>query len=245
MGSRMRESDNLRYKIEQRLARVGVIGLGYVGLPLAATIAEAGLQVTGIDIDVDKVAQVNRGHSYISDLPSERLAQLTSNGQLTATADAAIASELDIICICVPTPLNKTRTPDISHIVAAVESVAKHLKPGQLIVLESTTYPGTTEEMVRPILEQDGMQAGQGFFLAFSPERIDPGNDHYHTGNTPKVVGGVTPQCTELATLFYQQFVNKVSSSQAAETVKLLENTFRPSTLLWLMNLLRCAIRWT
>ena len=176
------------------------------------------------------MAQVNRGHSYISDLPSERLAQLTSNGQLTATADAAIASELDIICICVPTPLNKTRTPDINYIVYAVESVAEHLKSGQLIVLESTTYPGTTEEVVRPILEEQGLQVGRDFALAFSPERIDPGNEHYYTGNTPKVVGGVTHQCGELACRFYQQFINKVypvSSSQAAETVKLLENTFR------------------
>ena len=226
----MLQTDSLEYKIEQRLARVGIIGLGHVGLPLVVTIAEAGFQVTGIDIDDDKVAQVNRGHSYISDLSSPQLAQLTTNGHLTATTDAAIISEQDIICICVPTPLSKTRTPDISYIVTAVESVAKYLKPGQLIALESTTYPGTTEEVVRPILEQDSLQAGQDFFLAFSPERIDPGNQHYHIGNTPKVVGGVTPQCTELATLFYQQFINKiypVSTSQAAETVKLLENTFR------------------
>ena len=226
----MQQKDSLEYKIEQRLARVGIIGLGYVGLPLAAAIADVGFQVTGIDIDVDKVAQVNRGCSYISDLPSPQLAQLTVNRHLTATTDAAAISELDIICICVPTPLSKTRTPDISYIVTGVESVAKCLKPGQLIVLESTTYPGTTEEVVRPILERKGLRAGQDFHLAFSPERIDPGNDHYHTGNTPKVVGGVTHKCTELASLFYQQFINKVysvSSSQAAETVKLLENTFR------------------
>ena len=209
---------------------MGIIGLGYVGLPLAVAIADVGFQVTGIDIDVDKVDQVNRGCSYISDLPSPQLAQLTVNRHLTATTDAATISELDIICICVPTPLSKTRTPDISYIVTGVESVAKCLKPGQLIVLESTTYPGTTEEVARPILEREGLQAGQDFYLTFSPERIDPGNDHYHTGNTPKVVGGVTHKCTELASLFYQQFINKVSSvssSQAAETVKLLGNTFR------------------
>ena len=230
MTANMPQTDCLEYKIEQRLARVGIIGLGYVGLPLAAAIADVGFQVTGIDIDVDKVAQVNRGCSYISDLPSLQLAQLTVNRHLTATTDAAAISELDIICICVPTPLSKTRTPDISYIVTGVESVAKCLKPGQLIVLESTTYPGTTEEVARPILEREGLQAGQDFYLTFSPERIDPGNDHYHTGNTPKVVGGVTHKCTELASLFYQQFINKVysvSSSQAAETVKLLENTFR------------------
>ena len=230
MGGSMQQKDSLEYKIEQRLARVGIIGLGYVGLPLAAAIADVGFQVTGIDIDVDKVAQVNRGCSYISDLPSLQLAQLTVNRHLTATTDAAAISELDIICICVPTPLSKTRTPDISYIVTGVESVAKCLKPGQLIVLESTTYPGTTEEVARPILEREGLQAGQDFYLTFSPERIDPGNDHYHTGNIPKVVGGVTHKCTELASLFYQQFINKVysvSSSQAAETVKLLENTFR------------------
>ena len=141
---------------------------------------------------------------YISDLPSPQLAQLTVNRHLTATTDTATISELDIICICVPTPLSKTRTPDISYIVTGVESVAKCLKPGQLIVLESTTYPGTTEEVARPILEREGLQAGQDFYLTFSPERIDPGNDHYHTGNTPKVVGSVTHKCTELASLFYQ-----------------------------------------
>jgi len=226
----MPQTDCLEYKIEQRLARVGIIGLGYVGLSLAAIIVEAGFQVTGIDIDVDKIAQIKQVSSYVSDLSSKQLAQLTVTGHLTVTTDMAVISELDIICICAPTPLRKTRTLDISYIVTAVESMTKALKPNQLIILESCTYPDTTDEVVHPILEQDGLQAGQDFSLAFSPERIDPGNQYYHIGNTPKVVGSVTHTCTKLATLFYQQFISKVypvSSSQAAETVKLLGNTFR------------------
>ena len=229
-NGKMQRSRNLKYKIEEKLTKVGIIGLGYVGLPLSAAIAEAGFQVTGIDIDKDKLAQLNLGHSHIKDLPSSRLSKLTHSRKLTYTSDLSVLPELDVICICVPTPLSKTKTPDISNIVSVAESVAKYLRSEQLIILESTTYPGTTDEVVRPILEQSKLIVGVDVYLAFSPERIDPGNKSYGLKNTPKVVGGITPKCTKLATLFYQQFINsiyQVSSSQSAETVKLLENTFR------------------
>lgn len=222
--------ESLYKRIEDKTAKVGVIGLGYVGLPLVTTIAKAGFQVTGIDISEERVDQVQRGISYISDLPSESLYPLVQRGQIQATTDSNVLSEISIIHICVPTPLGKNRNPDISNVLTAVGAVAKHLYPGQLIILESTTYPGTTEEVVLPQLENTGLEVGKDFFLAFSPERIDPGNTVFSIENTPKIVGGVTELCTKITEYFYSLFINKVhpvSSPKTAETTKLLENTFR------------------
>ena len=220
----------LETKICDRSARVGVIGLGYVGLPLAVEMAQAGFQVTGIDIDRLKVDSINSGMSYILDVPSESLFPLVQNGSLRATQSFAAIENLDTLSICVPTPLRKTKDPDLSYIVAAAEAASNHLKPGHLIVLESTTYPGTTREIVLPILEKSGLTVGHNFFLAYSPERVDPGNRTYATKNIPKIIGGITPRCTELATMLYQLFIEQlvpVSSSEVAETAKLLENSFR------------------
>jgi UDP-N-acetyl-D-glucosamine dehydrogenase len=220
----------LEQKIRNRTARAGVIGLGYVGLPLAVEMAKAGFQVTGIDIDNSKTESVNAGKSYILDVPSELLQPLIRKGRMRATQSQAAVENLDALSICVPTPLGKTKTPDLSYVIAAVEAVHNHLRPEQLIILESTTYPGTTRELALPILEKSGLGVGKDFFLAYSPERLDPGNRSYTTQNIPKVIGGITEHCTELATLFYQQFVETVvpvSSPEVAEMVKLLENTFR------------------
>ena len=221
---------DLGRKIRNRSARLGVIGLGYVGLPLAVEMAQSGFPVTGIDIDGSKVESVNAGKSYVLDVRDESLRPAVLNGSIRATQSFAAVDSLDTISICVPTPLRKTKDPDLSYIIAAVEAVHNHLQPGKLIVLESTTYPGTTREVVLPILEKSGLKAGSDFFLAFSPERVDPGNKSFTTRNIPKVIGGITPRCTELATLLYQQFVDRtvaVSSPESAEMVKLLENTFR------------------
>jgi UDP-N-acetyl-D-glucosamine dehydrogenase len=227
----MREIIMLRKKIENRIARAGVIGLGYVGLPLAVSIARAGFRVTGIDVDPNKVEAINRGISYIEDVDSEELTSLVRLGRIDATTDYAVLAELDTVDICVPTPLGKSKEPDMSYIISAVEQIARYIRANQLIILESTTYPGTTEEIVMPKLEErSGLKVGRDIFLAFSPERIDPGNEIYTLSNTPKIVGGITPKCTEIAKIFYQQFINKVvpvSSTRAAEMVKLLENTFR------------------
>ena len=220
----------LEQKIRDRSAKLGVIGLGYVGLPLATEMAEKGFRVTGIDIDGGKVEAVNAGISYVLDVPNESLFSMVVNGALRATQSFAAVESLDTISICVPTPLRKTKDPDLSYIMAAVEAVHNHLRPGKLIVLESTTYPGTTREVVLPILEKSGLKAGRDFFLAYSPERVDPTDKSFTTSNIPKVIGGITPRCTELATLLYQQFVERtvpVSSPESAEMVKLLENTFR------------------
>src|SRR6185503_16412427 len=186
-------------RLNTRRARVGVVGLGYVGLPLAVELARSGFPTTGIDLDQRKVAAIGRGASYIPDVPSAVVAGLTASGRLTATSDFAAIAELDTVNICVPTPLRKTKDPDMSYIVAAVEAIAAHLRPGMLVVLESTTYPGTTQELVQPLLEQGGLKAGVDFFLAFSPERVDPGNSGFNTRNVPKVVGGTTPVCSALA----------------------------------------------
>jgi UDP-N-acetyl-D-glucosamine dehydrogenase len=223
-------ADALRSKLENRTARAGVIGLGYVGLPLAVELARAGFAVTGIDRDARKVDALNRGESYIQDVPTAEVAAFQKKGRLGATTDNAAIAALDTINICVPTPLRKTKDPDLSYVVSAVEVVAQHLHPGMLIVLESTTYPGTTEEVVQPILEKGGLKAGVDFFLAFSPERVDPGNEKWNTRNVPKVVGGLTPACTGLAKILYGASVDtviEVSSPKVAELVKLLENTFR------------------
>ncbi|HSN76035.1 MAG TPA: nucleotide sugar dehydrogenase, partial [Anaerolineae bacterium] len=259
--------DQLLSKIHNHTATVAVIGLGYVGLPLAVAFAESGLRVVGIDVDPSKVDAIREGRSYISDIPSDRLARVTVNpalainhspihqstinhsppSALTATTDYSLLAQCDVAIICVPTPFNKTRDPDVRFLIAAGESVAQYIHPGMLVVLESTTYPGTTEELLRPMLEAgmgdrlsvigDRTRKGDGsagvgvdFFLAFSPERIDPGRTDWTVENTPKVVGGVTPACLEVATALYQQAVDRVvpvSSPAAAEMTKLLENTFR------------------
>jgi UDP-N-acetyl-D-glucosamine dehydrogenase len=216
--------------ISSRQALVGVVGLGYVGLPLAVEFAGAGMQVLGFDMQSSKVDSVNAGDSYIADVPSERLAPLARSGRLTATADFADLSRCDAICICVPTPLDKNKVPDISYVASTADNIANTLRDGQLIVLESTTYPGTTEEIILPRLEATDRKVGRDFFLAFSPERIDPGRKDYTTQNTPKVVGGVTEKCTELAALLYGCFnseIHQVSSPRVAEMEKLLENIFR------------------
>ena len=220
----------LEQKILSRSARVGIVGLGYVGLPLAVEFARAGFHVTGIDLSADKTRRVSAGESYIGDISSATLAPLVQSGKLDATTDFAAVRELDTINICVPTPLRKTKDPDMSYIVSACEEIVKYLQPGTLVILESTTYPGTTEELLRPMLSKGGLEAGKDFFLCFSPERVDPGNPKFQTANIPKVVGGCTPACTEIGRLFYAQalqHVVPVSSTQVAEMVKLLENTFR------------------
>ncbi len=219
----------LKSRLDAHSARVGVIGLGYVGLPLAVAFAQCGFHVTGFDVSAEKVKSLCDGKSYITDIPSEILAPLVENGSFEATLDFSKLAEMDAVSIAVPTPLRKTRTPDLSYIVDAVNSVVQFLRPGQLIVLESTTYPGTTIEVVQPALEASGLKVGKDFALAFSPERIDPGNAHFGLNNTPKVVGGVTPMCTELCSALYGAItkVVPVSSPTAAEMVKLLENTFR------------------
>ncbi len=223
-------SATLQAKIENRTAHIAVIGLGYVGLPLATAFAEAGFCVTGVEIDQQKVDVIVAGQSYIPDVPEENLAPHVESGRLTATLDYDVLHKTDAIFICVPTPYDAQRAPDLTFIQQASESIRKRLKPGQLIVLQSTTYPGTTEEVVQPILEQDGLVAGVDFYLAFSPERIDPGNEQWTAYNTPKVVGGITPECTQLAVDLLRRMgalVHPVSSPRAAELTKLLENTFR------------------
>jgi UDP-N-acetyl-D-glucosamine dehydrogenase len=223
-------ADTLQHKIEARTARVGIVGLGYVGLPLAVEFAKAGFPVTGIDVQEEKVAQLRRGHSYVQDVPSDILGPLIEDGRFQATTDFSVVRELDTINIAVPTPLRKTKDPDMSFVVSACQEVAKYLGSGKLVILESTTYPGTTDELVLPMLERTGLRVGEDFFLCFSPERIDPGNPKYHTTNIPKVVGGITPACTRMGSLFYSQALEKVvpvSSTSVAEMVKLLENTFR------------------
>jgi UDP-N-acetyl-D-glucosamine dehydrogenase len=223
-------SASLLEKIQARRARTGVVGLGYVGLPLAVELAKAGFHATGIDLDDRKIQAINAGRSYIPDVATADVQQLHEAGRLDATADFSVVRDLDTINICVPTPLRKTKDPDMSYIVSAVESIAQHLHRGMLIVLESTTYPGTTDEVVQPLLEATGLKAGEDFFVAFSPERVDPGNPTFQTHNVPKVVGGYTATCSELAAALYGSAIETivpVSSTRVAEMVKLLENTFR------------------
>jgi len=221
---------NLEENIRSHTASVGIVGLGYVGLPLAVEFAKAGFHVTGIDVDSQKVARVNSGDSYVGDVPSEVLSSLVRNGKLRATSDFGVVRDLDTVNICVPTPLRKTKDPDMSYILSSAEDIARYLHAGMLIILESTTYPGTTDELLLPLFEESGLRAGQDFFLCFSPERVDPGNPRFQTANIPKVVGGATAACTRMGQLFYSQALQKVvgvSSTQVAEMVKLLENTFR------------------
>jgi UDP-N-acetyl-D-glucosamine dehydrogenase len=220
----------LEDKIRNGTAALGTLGLGYVGLPLSVEFAAAGLSVTGFDVSAEKVDALNAGRSYIKDVPSERLEPLVRSGRLRARRDFEALAACDAVIICVPTPLGKTRDPDLSMVVDAARSIARHLRPGQLVVLESTTYPGTTEELILPILAEGGLVAGETFFLAFSPERVDPGNSSYTTRNTPKIIGGMTPACARVAQALYARAVDTVipvSSTRAAEMVKLLENTFR------------------
>ena len=220
----------LKEKILNRKVKVGIIGLGYVGLPLAINFSKGGFKVYGIDIDKDRVSRLNSGTSYILDVPSSDIKAALKDKTLMATTDFSAIKYLDAVIICVPTPLYKTKEPDVSYIVSAVEHIKKYMKKGQIVVLESTTYPGTTEEVMLPILESTGLKEGKDFYLAFSPERIDPSNKKYHTKNTPKIIGGISRQSTEIAKLLYEQVIDtiiSVSSSKVAEMVKLLENTFR------------------
>ncbi len=225
------ESENVLTKFRDKTARVGILGQGYVGLPLAMVFAEAGFSVTGFDLDTEKVKTLNQGQSHILDVDSEKIQQLIKKGRYRAVSDFSLLVEMDAISICVPTPLRKTGDPDLSYIVSAAETLAKYIRPGQVIVLESTTYPGTTRELFLPILEEkSGLQAGKDFYLAFSPERVDPGRTDFTTVNTPKVIGGITPDCLEAAAAWYSQALDTVvpvSSTEVAEMAKLLENTFR------------------
>jgi UDP-N-acetyl-D-glucosamine dehydrogenase len=235
----------LQEKLETRTARVSVIGLGYVGLSLAVELAKAGLTVRGVDLDLERVSLLNRGESYLVDVPADVLKPLVASGRLKGSTTFEEAASSDALIICVPTPLRKSKEPDISFILSAAESLLPHLRPGQLMVLESTTFPGTTEEVLQPKIESSGLVIGRDFFLAFSPERVDPGNKKYTTATIPKVVGGVTPACTKLAASLYRQVTQTVfeaSNPRVAETAKLLENTFR-SVNIALANELAFACR--
>jgi len=221
---------SLKARIENKEAHIGIIGLGYVGLPLAVEFAKAGFSVTGIDIDESKVAGINAGENYIPDIADDTLQTLVSSGNLRATKDVDIIADLDAVTICVPTPLSKVGDPDISYIISAIDVINKSIHKDLLIILESTTYPGTTQEIVFSRLEKSGLTIGKDYYLCFSPERIDPGNKKYTIANTPKVIGGVTAACTQLGALLYEQIVDEVvtvSSPETAEMVKLLENTYR------------------
>ncbi|MGQ9833596.1 MAG: nucleotide sugar dehydrogenase [Candidatus Villigracilaceae bacterium] len=227
----MSVKENLIQQLKEKKARVAVLGLGYVGLPLAVVFGEAGFTVTGIDPDVRKVEALNQKRSYIQDVPTEKVARLVQEGRLKATTDFAALREVEAVSICVPTPLRKTGDPDMSYIISATEELAKYVHKGMVVVLESTTYPGTTREVMLPKLEQSqGLKVGEDFFLAFSPERVDPGREDWTTYNTPKVIGGITQACSDVATVWYAQAIQtvfSVSSAEAAEMTKLLENTFR------------------
>ena len=220
----------LEARIHTKAAKVAVIGLGYVGLPLAVEVARAGFPVLGVEIDAGKAATLNRGDSYIADVPNEEVRRLVEAGRLSATTRYAALEDTDILIICVPTPLTKSKEPDLSYVVAAAKACVPTLRPDRLVVLESTTYPGTTEEVVRPVLEESGLRAGSDFYLAFSPERIDPGNRRFALRDIPKIVGGVTVTCTRLAEAFYGRVVRRVvtvSSPTVAEMAKVYENVFR------------------
>lgn len=222
---------SLKRRIQDKSVTLGVVGLGYVGLPLAVEKAKAGFHVIGFDVQPQKVDMVNQGHNYIGDVVNADLEEVVKSGFLKATSDFASVASCDCVCIAVPTPLDAHQQPDISYVRTSTESILPHLHKDMLVVLESTTYPGTTEELIKPILERSGLVCGQDFFLAFSPERVDPGNAIYKTKNTPKVVGGITPQCTDIAATLYEAVleapVHRVSSPAIAEMEKILENTYR------------------
>ena len=221
----------LKQRILDRTVTLGVVGLGYVGLPLAVEKAKAGFQVVGFDVQKSKVDMVNRGHNYIGDVVTHDLKEIVNSGKFRATEDFSEVASCDCVCIAVPTPLDEHQQPDISYVLSSSKSILPHMHRDMLIVLESTTYPGTTEEMLKPIFESSGLRCGEDFFLAFSPERVDPGNALYKTRNTPKVVGGVTPECTDIAATLYEAVleapVHRVSSPAIAEMEKILENTYR------------------
>lgn len=221
----------LRKKLENRTAQVAILGLGYVGLPLAVVFAEAGYTVTGIDPDRRKVDTIQRGESHIQDIPTAQVAKLVQAGKLKATSDFSAIRQADAVSICVPTPLRKTGDPDLSYILSATDELAKYVHPGMVVVLESTTYPGTTREVMVPKFEEvEGLKIGENFFLAFSPERVDPGREDWTTLNTPKVIGGITQNCSDISAVWYAQAIKTVvpvSSAEVAEMAKLLENTFR------------------
>lgn len=226
----MKKSETLQKKIQNKSAKIAVVGLGYVGLPLAVEFANAGFDVTGIDVSVDKVKKINKGQNYIDDVDSKLLKSLVKSGKLKATTEYSAIKKIDCVSICVPTPLGKTGDPDISYMLSARDAILPHIKSPLLFVLESTTYPGSTNELIIPLMEEKGLKVGEDVFIAFSPERVDPGNPVYQTHNTPKVVGGVTKACTKIAAELYGTVIEKiipVSSCTAAEMTKLLENTFR------------------
>src|SRR5713226_5438208 len=226
----MPDSTSLLDRIQLREAKIGIVGLGYVGLPLGMTFAEAGFGVTGFEVDARKVQSIQKGESYIKHIPNDALEALSTSGKLRATTDYSKASGMDCLIICVPTPLTRAREPDVSYIVRSAEALVPAVRPGQLFVLESTSYPGTTEEVLKPILERNGLKAGVDFHLAFSPEREDPGNKRFSTKNIPKIVGGLTPRCLEVAQVLYGSVLSQtvaVSSTRVAELAKLLENIFR------------------
>lgn len=222
---------NLKKKLMAKTATLGVIGLGYVGLPLAVEKAKAGFKTIGFDVQESKIEMVNLGRNYIGDVVNEDLEEIVKSGLLSATTDFSMVASADCVCICVPTPLDEHQQPDISYVKASAESIVPFMHKEMLIVLESTTYPGTTEELLKPILERSGLKCGEDFYLAFSPERVDPGNLIYKTKNTPKVVGGVTPECTDVAAAMYEAIleapIHRVSSPAVAEMEKILENTYR------------------
>lgn len=230
-------STALKNKISRKTARVAVIGLGYVGLPLAVNFAKAGYRVAGLDMDEDRVRQVNARRSYISDIPTAQLAAVVRAKRLSAHTDFELIREMDVLIICVPTPLRRRYTPDISYILSAVRTIAKYVKKHALIILESTTYPGTTEELILPELQKGGRKVGRDFYLSFSPERIDPGNKHYDVTRIPKVVGGVEPKSGEYTALLYRKIIREihvVSTAKSAEMTKLLENSFRIINIGWI-----------
>ncbi len=240
--------EELLGRIRNKEVQVAVIGLGYVGLPLAVEFARAGVKTIGVDVDPAKVEKIRAGQSYIFDVTTEDIASLTSRGLLEATGDYAVLKDVDAIFICVPTPYTKMKVPDLSFVEAASRGLAAHLRPGQLVILQSTTYPGTTEEVVLPLLEASGLKAGEDFFLAFSPERIDPGNKRYGARNTPKVVGGINEASTRLASALFELFieagkVHPVSSPKVAEMTKLLENIFRSVNIALVNELTKLADR--
>ena len=220
----------LEKKINDKSAKIGVIGLGYVGLPLAVEFAKAGFNVMGIDIDEKKVESINNGKNYISDIEDDMLRSAVQNKKLEATTDFSFVNNLDSVSICVPTPLNKQKDPDVSYIVSVMEKINNYIHKNMIIILESTTYPGSTRELILPYLEDQGFVVGSDFFLCFSPERVDPGNKHYNTSNTPKVIGGITKNCTIMGEKIYETIIKDVvtvESTETAEMTKLLENTFR------------------
>jgi UDP-N-acetyl-D-glucosamine dehydrogenase len=222
--------ESLVKKLKDKNAKVAILGLGYVGLPLAVVFAEAGFNVTGIDPDKRKIEAITKGESYIPDVKTESLAKLVKDGKLSATTDFSVLKEMDAVSICVPTPLRQTGDPDMSFIISAADELSKYMHQGMVVVLQSTTYPGTTRELLLPKLGSDGLKVGEDWFLAFSPERVDPGREDFTTKNTPKVMGGITEACGEVATAWYEKAIDtvyRVSSAEAAEMAKLLENTFR------------------